>query len=289
MMDALLRLGARAIGSAMDATAVVRPTIAPVHLAGPSRRPGLPTTNRIDEAIGSAVTLTPSAHGPITRYPIDVDPAGGAAGSGSRAELADRPERAALPLASRRSTNEPGVVDRAPADPHPLSAVPLARAQSRSDPAEWQNASADPLSSAPPADPPPSEPLDRSRAGRTAARRHDTRVPPDERPGPAVPHDPSDGGAVTELAPTVGGQQDALPSARSLAALRTIRGTVAAPEGPRGGEGSERAPSVRVTIGRIEVRSVPAPVPEPVRVSAGPPESRITLAEYLSGKRRSTP
>jgi hypothetical protein len=102
--------------------------------------------------------------------------------------------------------------------------------------------------------------------------------------------DPSKNDATREPRRTVSsGQQDALPSARFLATLRTIRDSVAAAERPRRGEEAERPPAVRVTIGRIEVRSVPAAAPEPPRTPTRPSESRITLAEYLSGKRRSPP
>jgi hypothetical protein len=65
--------------------------------------------------------------------------------------------------------------------------------------------------------------------------------------------------------------------------LRSLRDSGATPK-------SRRDPVVRVTIGRIEVRSAPAtapePVPAPVRTSPAPtPPPRITLAEYLSRTR----
>ena len=72
--------------------------------------------------------------------------------------------------------------------------------------------------------------------------------------------------------------------ASALERLRALRETVTAPR-PR------RDPVVRVTIGRIEVRSAPAVAPEPVvaplpapqPVRALPP--RVTLADYLTRKR----
>jgi hypothetical protein len=64
--------------------------------------------------------------------------------------------------------------------------------------------------------------------------------------------------------------------------LRSLRDSRATPM-------SRRDPVVRVTIGRIEVRSAPAvapePVPAPVRTSKAPTPPRITLAEYLSRTR----
>ena len=72
--------------------------------------------------------------------------------------------------------------------------------------------------------------------------------------------------------------------AAALERLRALRETVTAPR-PR------RDPVVRVTIGRIDVRSAPAVAPEPV--AAPPPATqpvralppRVTLADYLTRKR----
>jgi hypothetical protein len=277
-MDALLRLGARAIGAATDVTTGVRPTIAPVFLAGPSGRTDLPEPGRLDEPIGSALMPPPSTHRPIARHPVEVGPAADHSGPVDRAELDDPRERAAP--ASRDPRHEVG------------AAISAHSAESQPDRPGWRTPHADRPSSATFSDPPPSAPVDhdRGRAERRAARRqeapeagvqrHDSR-------GRVASREPPDGGAQREPGPTAT-QQEAVPSARFLATLRTIRDSVAAPERPHAGEDSERPPAVRVTIGRIEVRSVPAAA-EPGRAPAPPSESRITLAEYLSGKRRSTP
>jgi hypothetical protein len=87
-----------------------------------------------------------------------------------------------------------------------------------------------------------------------------------------------------ESAPLVPRSATLSDVAAALERLRALRETVTAPR-PR------RDPVVRVTIGRIEVRSVPAAAPEPVVATPPAPQPgralppRVTLADYLARKR----
>ena len=96
-------------------------------------------------------------------------------------------------------------------------------------------------------------------------------------PDPAVP-------AALDSAALVPRSTTISDVAAALERLRALRESVTAPR-PR------RDPVVRVTIGRIEVRSAPAVAPEPVvaPLPAPPPvralPPRVTLADYLTRKR----
>jgi hypothetical protein len=110
---------------------------------------------------------------------------------------------------------------------------------------------------------------------RSDAHRHGAEV--DSEPDPAVP-------TTFESAALVPRTASMTDVAAALERLRALRETVTAPR-PR------RDAVVRVTIGRIDVRSAPAVAPEPVVAPPPTPQPvrtlppRVTLADYLTRKR----
>ena len=114
----------------------------------------------------------------------------------------------------------------------------------------------------------------------TSPRRGDVHrhgAEPELEPDPAVP-------AALDSAALVPRSTTISDVAAALERLRALRESVTAPR-PR------RDPVVRVTIGRIEVRSAPAVAPEPVVAPPPAPQPgralppRVTLADYLARKR----
>jgi hypothetical protein len=270
-MDALLRLGARAIDAPVDAATVVRPMATPIFLPAPQPLVPQPPSDRdappsdhlmprhaADGRGAAAAHWHPASRSEVTptisrsdRWPLDdtADPVEHAAVHGRHADLDDPDERLPHPDSISRADSLPSIatLDRTATRPTRLSPTP--DRVSTADEATHDAGRPSPS---------------RDRASRGDRSDSDVEL--------MTPHAAS------------------TPSARMLAALRSIRQSVPAPD--RGHERVDRAqrpPAVHVTIGRIEVRSVAAPAAEPPRVAPRPAAPRVTLAEYLSGRRRSTP
>jgi hypothetical protein len=98
--------------------------------------------------------------------------------------------------------------------------------------------------------------------GRPSERTDERRSPADPPPDPAQP-----------VAPPRN-RPDASPEARGAAPERSLRPAVVVERPAR-----ENAPSVRITIGRVEVRAAAAPPPRPA--PARPRGPRLSLDEYV--------
>jgi hypothetical protein len=264
-MDALSRLGARAIGTA---PASVRPMIAPLFLTRP------PEMSR-DDADLFVVAPTPQHR---VRQRLERDP--GVAEPGASALTDDERGREGPRWPGRHTPVDVRPVDRGVEPPIP-EAVRTAqpdtpRSERRST---WR------------ADAPTRVPVDGPpEAVASTGRRPGSRASVVPGPAPVAQAAVVTEGVASEGEPrpafgrtTTDREPEGWSSARFLGRLRAIRESVAAPERSRD---DERPPTVRVTIGRIDVRSTPPVAPEPPRVPARAPASRLTLAEYLTRKGR---
>ncbi len=271
-MDALTRLGARAIGATAGGAAV-RPVIAPLFVAPPDATPP-------PETIGA--DADPVAPGPALRHPVR-----------------SAPGPPAAPTAAARAADT-----RMPASTEDQRIRDVPGASGTPETVELPRPIDDSADSGPRAGemsglmPQEAHASEGWMARREAAGSRESviapRRVPDARGASRVPaprqdvRDTVSAGATSDATPasmtgrTVAGREtDGGPSSRFFTRLRAIRESVAAPEVHH----EERPPAVRVTIGRIDVRSTPAVEPAPRREPARAPDSRMTLAEYLTRKR----
>jgi hypothetical protein len=268
-MDVLSRLGARAIGTAAAATSV-RPMIAPLFLAAPPdmiragadpspivQTPRQPVRQALEPDRGPAEPVAdPTGDGHHLATPRS---------QGRQTPVDD------FDLASTDSEPPAPEVGRMPRQDTPRPDVPF-------------TTRADPATSAPVDTP---QGVLASTRGLDSRRGSDAIVRVHDRREPIAQPESSDDEHRTEVGrPIAGREPDGLSSARYLTRLRAIRESVAAPEASFR---DERPPTVRVTIGRIDVRSTPVAAPEPPRQPARTRDSRMTLAEYLTRKRHGVP
>jgi hypothetical protein len=112
----------------------------------------------------------------------------------------------------------------------------------------------------------------------------------DQRSAILTPPSPSRLQPLVTAAPTAAGDPSPLPPLVPLGAVPLARPRFAASEVASSESVTDRPPpqptsipTINITIGRIDIRAVPAPAPSPTR-RAAPPSPKISLQDYLNNR-----